>query len=63
MLRGMKDRNRDTWYLGCGWHWENASTSVMIMDSLAKRGLVTVSYPHGVDALYTLTDAGRAIKV
>lgn len=52
------------WYPGAGWYWKNTSTTIRIMDSLTKRGLVTktlmkarrteYTYPH-----YTITDEGR----
>lgn len=52
------------WYPGSGWYWKNTSTTVRIMDSLEKRGLVVKrmresrltgeKYPH-----YTITDEGR----
>lgn len=63
VIRGMQDRDLKGWYLGCGWLWATHSQTERICQSLAKRGLVTVSYPHGVDALYKLTAAGLAVKV
>lgn len=52
------------WYPGAGWYWGNTSTTLRIMDSLTRRGLVAktlmkarrteYTYPH-----YTITDEGR----
>lgn len=52
------------WYPGAEWYWSNTSTTIRIMDSLTRRGLVTktveksrrteYTYPH-----YTITDEGR----
>jgi DNA-binding PadR family transcriptional regulator len=49
-----------------GWIWENRSTTIEILDSLVKHGLVEkkdVETPQGRPprpAVYTLTDAGHA---
>lgn len=62
MIRGMQHRN-GVWYAGCGWYWNNTSGTVRIMESLVKRGLVEwVSYCSG-PRHYSLTDAGKAVKV
>lgn len=61
VIRGMQQRDLQGWYAGCGWLWNTHSGTERICQSLAKRGLVTVSYPHGVDSFYQLTDAGKAV--
>lgn len=50
-------RYGDRYAPGCGWAWENHSTTVTIMESLVRRGLVTkheISYKRGrFDRSYT----------
>lgn len=60
VLRSMQSRDLKGWYAGCGWLWNTYSGTERICQSLAKRGLVTVSYPHGVEAFYKLTAAGES---
>lgn len=54
-------REQGTWY-GTGWVWGNFSTTVRIMESLAKRGLVTrapyTSRWTNIQHRYTITEAG-----
>jgi DNA-binding PadR family transcriptional regulator len=45
-----------------GWYWQNHSTTVSILDSLVKRGLVDYTPPlpgRGRGARYRINDAGR----
>jgi hypothetical protein len=70
LLRFMADPRRGTWYAGCGWMLGNPSTTVRILESLARRGLVAdisdeKTWTSG-GAQYTIrrrqfkiTDAGR----
>lgn len=37
----------NAWWPGCGWLWDNYSSTVRLMRSLEKRGLVTESAYHG----------------
>lgn len=59
-LRTMRDR--DGWYWGCGWMWDNRSGTIAILDGLVKRGLAEVEYlgkrtpPY--EPRYKLTSAG-----
>lgn len=53
------------WHSGSGWHWNNFSETVRIMESLVKRGLVDKAQekrPWSVTPItvYTINDAGRA---
>lgn len=64
----MTHRNNGIWYPGCGWHWDNASTTIKIMDSLVTRGLVSYQERKGFRPgrgsyrypEYRITDAGRS---
>lgn len=40
-LKTLKERNNGVWSPGCGWTWSNLSTTVRLLDSLVRRGLVT----------------------
>lgn len=40
-LKTLKERNNGVWTPGCGWTWNNYSTTVRLLDSLVRRGLVT----------------------
>lgn len=40
-LKCLTEHNAGTWYPGAGWIWANLSTTVRLLDSLVKRGLVT----------------------
>jgi len=35
-------KEHDFWYNGCGWVWDTHSNTQRILDSLVKRGLVTL---------------------
>lgn len=57
---------RDCWFPGCGWHWQNTSTTVRHMEAFTKRGLATltrVPYPpfisSGTYRRWDITPAGR----
>lgn len=39
VLRALREHR--VFYAGCGWTWENYSTTVRVLDSLVKRGLAT----------------------
>lgn len=34
-------RHGSQWYPGCGWIWDNCSTTIRLLDSLVVRGLAT----------------------
>jgi DNA-binding MarR family transcriptional regulator len=65
-LKALAEHNGGTWYPGAGWVWTNVSTTVRLLDSLVRRGLVEKttrtrrvgtrpeSYPF-----YSITEAGR----
>lgn len=62
LLRSMATRHDGRWHPGCGWYWANTSTTVRMLDSLVKRGLLAKyddkpGYPNGV---WEITDAGQA---
>lgn len=62
LLWTMAKHHDGCWYPCCGWVWDNHSTTVRMLDSFVKRGLVAKyddkpGYPNGV---WEITDAGRA---
>ncbi len=40
-LKTLKERNNGVWTPGCGWTWNNYSTTVRLLDSLVRKSLVT----------------------
>jgi hypothetical protein len=35
-------RERDAWWEGCGWYWDNWSNTKRVMDTLVKRGVAKI---------------------
>jgi len=66
VLWTLSSHDNGIWYPGSNWVWANTSTTIRIMDSLARRGLAIKrmresrltgeKYPH-----YTITDEGRKV--
>lgn len=63
-------RHGGRWFPGSGWIMTNRSQTERIMESLEKRGLVTmtrVPYPRSISAgtyrQWEITDAGREVDV
>lgn len=63
VLGCMAGRKNPCWHEACGWTWSTLSRTRAICESLAKRGLVTVTedfFPMaGRTSVYTINDAGR----
>lgn len=52
-------REHGSWHPGCGWVWKNRSTTIRILDSLVRRGLVTRTQ-RSYGPQYLITDTGHA---
>lgn len=62
VLRALARHNNGQWWPGAAWVWKNVSTTVRILESLVRRGLVTrVSGDpvSGMDLHYRITDKGE----
>jgi hypothetical protein len=54
-----KDGMNSRFYPGCGWIWENRSTTIRLLEALERRGYVarTPRGDHGIE--FHITDDGR----
>jgi hypothetical protein len=67
VLKTLAERNNGEWFPGCGWHWGNKSTTIKLLDSLVRRGLVertetvktALSGTVWRTPLFRITDDGR----
>lgn len=50
VLRALREHG--SWSYGCGWYWDTHSNTVRVLDSLVRRGDVTIernaTYPRGI---------------
>lgn len=56
---------RGKWFRGCGWKWDNSSTTEKVMETLVPRGLAILAYSDGpfmkAAPTYFPTEAGIAV--
>lgn len=61
MLRALAGRNGGVWFPGCGWHWNNRSTTIRFLLGLVKKGLAVQTSDQPYRERFEITEKGRRL--
>ena len=60
VLKCLADR-AGVWFDGCGWYWNTRSTTVKILDSLVRRGLVEAYVAEASRPAFDIVNGKRQV--